>query len=246
MSALTLDIDIAPSVLFFLGSFRVTTTFLLQVCMSILIIFIFVKVARGWKVVPSKFQLAVETLVGAALSQVDKVTQNDVKTRKIFPLVFTFFIFILISNLFTLLPGLGAISVMTSAGKTALFRSILADYSMVLMMTLITVILCQILFIIYNGFLKYLKKWFNFSSPLAFVLGLMDIIGEIAKVLSLSFRLFGNVFAGEVLMLVVTALVPFFVPFPFFALTLFSSVIQAFVFALLSAIFISSSMEIVD
>jgi F-type H+-transporting ATPase subunit a len=244
---MTLDIDIAPSVLFNLGQLSVTTTFILQVFMTLLLAGVFIFTAQHWRLIPSKGQLLIEGIISLALSQVNKITQNEVKTKKIFPLVFTFFIFIASSNLITLLPGLGAITIHDIGGQqTAFFRSILADYSMVLVMTLITVILCQIIFIIYNGWFKYFSKWFNFSSPLAFILGLMDIVGEFAKILSLSFRLFGNVFAGEVLLLVVTALAPYVIPFPFFALTLFSSVIQAYVFAILSAVFISYNMEVVD
>jgi F-type H+-transporting ATPase subunit a len=242
---MTLAIDIAPQVLFSIGTFGVTTTFILQWLVSLLLIVVFILVAKKWQVVPGKFQLVIEMLITAAYNQIEKVTGDSGKTKKIFPLIFTFFIFILVANLITLFPGLGAISWRSGGADISLFRSVLADYGMVLVMTLITVILCQVLFIFYNGLIPYLKKWFNFSSPLAFVLGLMDIIGELAKILSLSFRLFGNVFAGEVLMLVITTLVPFLVPFPFFALTLFSSVIQAYVFALLSAVFISSSMDVV-
>ena len=234
-------INLGPSVLFTISGFNFTTTFILQLLISWSIAYLLIYVANHWQKVPSKPQLILEMIFTATYGQLDKITRDHDKTKKIFPLIFTFFFFILIANLFTLIPGLGAIK----AGNISLFRSVLADYSAVLMMTLITVFLSQFLFIFYNGWLKYLKKWFNFSNPLAFILGLMDIIGELAKVLSLSFRLFGNVFAGEVLLLVMSTLAPFVVPLPFFALTLFSSVIQAYVFALLSAIFISSAMEIV-
>lgn len=239
-------INLAPSILFHLGPLAITTTFLLQLLISLLIIATFSYLARNYRLIPGKFQLLMEELIMAAWKQVNTITGSYDKTKKIFPLIFCFFIFIATSNLFTLLPGLGAVNIASESGKTALFRSVLADYSMVLVLTLITVFLAQFLFILYNGLWAYLKKFFNFSSPLAFVLGLMDIIGELAKILSLSFRLFGNVFAGEVLMAVITALVPFIIPFPFFALTLFSSVIQAFVFSVLSAVFISSSMESVS
>lgn len=236
-------INLAPSVVFRLGFLPITTTFLLQLLICAIIIITFSLLAKNFRQVPGKFQLMIEDLIMAAWNQINVITGSYDKTKKIFPLIFCFFIFIATSNLFTLLPGLGAISIESETGRTALFRSVLADYSMVLVLTMITVFLAQFLFILYNGFWTYCKKFFNFSSPLAFVLGLMDIIGELAKILSLSFRLFGNVFAGEVLLGVITALVPFFIPFPFFALTLFSSIIQAFVFSILSAVFIASSME---
>ena len=239
-------INLAPSILFSIGPWHITTTFILQIIVSLLIIWIFVYTVRHWKTVPGKFQLLVETLVKFAYNQVDKVTNDPVRTHKIFPLIFTFFIFIMISNLFTLVPGMGAIFVRTSTQDISLFRSVLADYSMVLVLTMIVIVLSQVLFIFYNGFRKYFHKWFNFSSPMAFALGIMDIISEFAKILSLSFRLFGNVFAGEVLAIVIGSLVPFFVPIPFLVLNIFSSVIQAYVFSLLAAIFINSTMEVVN
>ncbi len=239
-------INLAPSVVFSIGSFGFTTTFLLQVFISFLIFFIFLWTAIKWQKRPNKRQLLVEFILQAALNQLDKITNNRQISTKIFPLIFTFFIFILFSNLFTLLPGLGAIEIATASGKTSLFRSVLADYSAVLVLTLVSLTVAQVSFILVNGLGKYLGKFFNFSNPLNFFLGLMDLVGEIAKILSLSFRLFGNVFAGEVLLAVITSLVPLLAPLPFFALSLLSAVIQAYVFALLSAIFISTAMERIE
>lgn len=241
-------ISLAPTTVFSIGEFNVTTTFILQLFVTILISTALIVVVKKWQDKPNKFQLFVETLVAAAVSQIASVTQGDKKrSEKILPLVFSYFVFILVSNLLTLIPGLGAISVATSSGaQTALFRSVLADYSAILVMTLITVTVSQIAYILAKGLGAYLKQFIDLSNPLNFFLGIMNIIGELAKILSLSFRLFGNVFAGEVLLLVITSLIPFVVPLPFFALTLFSSVIQAYVFSILSAVFISQAMEVAE
>ncbi|MBQ6438209.1 F0F1 ATP synthase subunit A [bacterium] len=239
-------ISLSPSVLFAIGPLQVTTTLLLQIVIIAAIAALFICVVRHWQAVPGKLQWAVESLVLAAYDQVDKITNDKARTAKLFPLAFTLFIFILVSNLVTVIPGLGALSWHAPTGDISLFRAALADYSMILVMTLIVVIGCQVVFISVNGPLKYVKKWLNFSSPLAFVLGLMDVISEFAKVLSLSFRLYGNVFAGEVLVGVMTALVPYFVPFPFFVLSTFSGVIQAYVFALLATIFLNQSLDKVE
>lgn len=237
-----LEVSLTPGVLFYIGPLAVTTTLILQFVVSAIIIAVLVSTRRHWSPLPSKFQLLVEMLVMAVWNQVQGITGDEKRSRQLFPLAFCLFTFIAVSNLITLFPGLGAISY----GNISLFRSVLADYSMILVMTLIVIITCQICFIAVNGFGKYFHKFFNFSSPIAFFLGIMDIIGELAKILSLSFRLFGNVFAGEVLMAVMTALVPYFVPFPFFVLTLFSSVIQAYVFALLATIFINGSLDVIE
>ncbi len=238
-------VALAPAVLFTIGSLKITTTFILQIFISLFLMTIFLWVAKNWQKRPKKLQLIVESIIEFMFLQVDKVTTNRQKTLKVFPLVFTLFIFILTSNLFTNIPGMGAWTILTSEGiKTPLFRSVLADYSAILVLTLITVTVAQFVFILTQGFGKYLKQFLDFSGPINFFLGLMNLIGEIAKILSLSFRLFGNVFAGEVLMSIITALVPFILPLPFFVLTLFSAVIQAYVFAILSTVFVSANIVI--
>jgi len=237
-----MNISLVPGTLFHIGPLAVTTTLILQYLVMILIVTVMISTYKHWKKVPGKFQVLIEWLVMAVYNQVLSLTGNEKRARQIFPLAFCLFTYILVCNLITLIPGLGAISY----GNISLFRSVLADYSMILVMTLIVVIGCQICFIWVNGLGAYLKKFLNFSSPIAFFLGLMDVVGELAKILSLSFRLFGNVFAGEVLMAVVTALIPYVIPFPFFVLTTFSSVIQAYVFALLATIFINSSLEAIE
>ena len=238
-------VALAPAVVFTIGSLKITTTFILQVFVSLFLMTIFLRVAKNWQKRPKKLQLVVEAVIEFMFAQIDKVTINRQKTLKIFPLIFTLFIFVLTSNLFTNIPGMGAWTIVALDGtKTSLFRSVLADYSAVLVLTLITVTVAQVVFIFTQGLSKYLKQFLDFSNPINFFLGLMNLIGEMAKILSLSFRLFGNVFAGEVLMSIITALVPLVLPLPFLVLGLFSAVIQAYVFAILSTVFVSSNIAI--
>ena len=238
-------VALAPAVVFTIGSLKISTTFILQVFVSLFLMTIFLRVAKNWQKRPKKLQLVVEAVIEFMFAQIDKVTINRQKTLKIFPLIFTLFIFVLTSNLFTNIPGMGAWTIVALDGtKTSLFRSVLADYSAVLVLTLITVTVAQVVFIFTQGLSKYLKQFLDFSNPINFFLGLMNLIGEMAKILSLSFRLFGNVFAGEVLMSIITALVPLVLPLPFLVLGLFSAVIQAYVFAILSTVFVSSNIAI--
>jgi F-type H+-transporting ATPase subunit a len=90
-------------------------------------------------------------------------------------------------------------------------------------------------------FLKfsYSKRYFNFSNPIDFIVGIIEFLSEISKILSFSFRLFGNIFAGEMLLVVITSLTIGIATLPFYALELFVGVIQAFVFFMLTAVFIS-------
>lgn len=239
-----LDISLAPDVLFYLGTFAVTNSFLWAVILSLFLMvcvlllrFVFLRE------IPGRTQAAVEILIEGGYDFVRSVIGSDAKARRVFPLVMTMFIFILITNLFTLIPGQSAVTIETVEGPRALFRAVMADYGAVFMLTMVSIIIMQIVSIAVSGPFGYLGRFLNFKSPLGFVLGLMDIVGELAKVLSLSFRLFGNIFAGEVLGAVMLFLLPFLVPAPFLFLGLLSAVVQAFVFPMLTLVFITQVSE---
>lgn len=236
----TISVFLAPETLFSIGSFPITNAFFWEIVLSLIIIVTAVRLRYTLKQQPGTFQNVVELLIESGYNFVDTITKDKAKTKKVFPLAFTMFFFILATNLFGFLPGAAAVRY----GDASLFRSVMADYSFVLMLTMITIITVQVVAIVTNGPFGYLKKFINFSSPLNFILGMMDIISEFAKILSLSFRLFGNIFAGEVLAAVMLYLMPFFLPLPFLFLGLLSAVIQAFVFSLLTTIFITMASEL--
>lgn len=117
-----------------------------------------------------------------------------------------------------------------------IFRAGTADINMTLALAIFSQFMAQ-----YFGFshigLGYLKKFFNFSSPIMFFVGILELMGEFTKIISYAFRLFGNIFAGEVLLVVIAYLVPVVVPMPFYGLELFVGLIQALVFSMLSVVF---------
>ncbi|MBW7944299.1 F0F1 ATP synthase subunit A [Patescibacteria group bacterium] len=116
-----------------------------------------------------------------------------------------------------------------------LLRAGTADLNMTIALGLISVGLTQYYGLKYLS-LGYLKKYINFSSPINFAVGLLEIILEFAKVVSFAFRLFGNIFAGEVLLAVISFLVAVIAPMPFYGLELFVGFIQALVFSMLSVV----------
>lgn len=193
--------------------------------------------------VPGKMQNLIEMLVSGAYDFTESIIGPGKKAKRVFPLIATMFFFVLIANLLTFIPGQAAFTLETAGGTVPLFRAIIADYGLVFMMTIVVVLLFQIIAIAVSGPLAYLGRFFNFRSPLKLFLGIMDLIGEIAKVVSLSFRLFGNIFAGEVLGAVMLFLAPFFLPLPFQFLGLLTAVVQAFVFSVLTLVFISMASE---
>lgn len=203
----------------------------------------FVVVSSKLKDVPSGIQNVIEMLIEGSYSFVESIIGPGKKAKRVFPLIATMFIFIVFSNLLVYIPGQSAFTLNTAEGPVAIFRAVMSDYGLVLMMTLVSVIIMQIVAIAVSGPFKYLGKFINFKSPLKFFLGLMDLIGEIAKIVSLSFRLFGNIFAGEVLGAVMLFLFPFFTPLPFMFLGLLTALVQAFVFSVLTLVFISMASE---
>ena len=118
------------------------------------------------------------------------------------------------------------------------FRAGTADLNTTLALALISVVLTQI-YGVYFQKLHYFGKFINFSSPMNFIVGLLETVLELAKVMSFAFRLFGNIFAGEVLLAVMMFLVPLVIPMPFYGMEIFVGFIQALVFSMLSLVFFS-------
>lgn len=126
--------------------------------------------------------------------------------------------------------------------SVALLRGANADINMTLALALISVGATQY-FGLKFAHLGYLKKFFNFSSPISFFIGILELLGEFSRIMSFSFRLFGNIFAGEVLIAVISFLVPVIVPTPFMAFELFVGILQAYVFAMISTVTFSMAAE---
>lgn len=119
-----------------------------------------------------------------------------------------------------------------------LFRGPTADLNTTIALAIIAFVAIQ-----YFGFktlgIHYGKRFINFKNPIMFFVGILEIISDISKMISFSFRLFGNIFAGEVLLSVMAFLMPFLAPMPFLMLELFVGFIQALVFSTLTAVFIN-------
>jgi len=126
--------------------------------------------------------------------------------------------------------------------KAPIFRPGSADLNTTLALAIVSVLATQVFGLMALKF-SYLKRFFNFSSPIDFFVGILEIISEFAKIISFAFRLFGNIFAGEVLLVVITFLIPIVVPMPFYGLELFVGFIQALVFALLSLVFFNMATQ---
>lgn len=198
---------------------------------------------RRMKAVPSGFQNLLETVVEKLSNLTINIIGQEKLANKIFPLIATFFVFILVNNWAGLLPGFGSIGAkeMGENGHQVLvpfLRAGTADLNTTLALALISVFTIQFVGIAVVGLRNYGKKFFNFSSPIMFFVGVLELVSECIKIVSFSFRLFGNIFAGEVLLIVISTLVPFIVPLPFYVMEIFVGFIQALVFTMLTLVFI--------
>ncbi len=123
-----------------------------------------------------------------------------------------------------------------------LFRSAFSDINNTLALGF-----CSFLIVEFFGFrslgLGYLRKFFNFSNPVLTFVGFLELVSEFIRIISFAFRLFGNIFAGEVLIIMLTFLMPFLLVDVIYGLELFVGFIQAAVFSLLTLVFLVMAVE---
>jgi len=221
---------------------------------------------RRMELVPKGLQNATEMIIEALYGLVEDVAGSRL-APSIFPLVATIFFFVLISNWLDLLtPILAAVGFReVHEGKEViipLLRSPSTDLNFPLALAIISVTLTQVWGIRELGFLHYTGKFINISGFRRFVgllfgrgegsligallqgfldfyMGVVEFVSEVAKLISFSFRLFGNIFAGEVLLLVMPSFLSMLLPLPFLGLEVFVGLIQAFIFAVLTLAFIT-------
>jgi len=229
------EISLKAQEIFYMGNFLVTNSLFLTFFVCFILIFFAFLIRGKISLVPGKFQSVAEIGAEGLLGLMESTLGSAKKAEKYFPLVATIFIFIMCSNLLGIFPGVGSLSL----HEKPLFRSPAADLNFTLAFAVISVIATNILGMQAVGSFKHIGKYLNFSNPINFFIGILEIISEFAKIISLSFRLFGNVFAGEVLLTIISFLAPYFIPLPFLFLELFVGLIQAFIFAMITLVSIS-------
>jgi len=272
----SLHISLVAETIFSLFGFPITNSLLTTWLVMIVFLGFVFFATQSIRLIPSRLQSLLEVVVEGLYSLFETILHE--KTRRFFPLLMTFFLFIILQNWSGLLPGVGTIGLNKTevAHDTALpagsdehlpdpylpvdphlpaampvepveeshssfvplFRAGTADLNTTLALALIAVAMVQ-----YVGFttLKgaYARRFINFSSPISFFIGILEIVQEFSRILSFAFRLFGNVFAGEVLLVVMAFLMPLLLPVPFLGMELFVGFIQALVFTMLTTVFLS-------
>lgn len=228
---------------------HLTNSMLYGLLMAGLVLFLFTWAARGTKVHPdNKLRFAVESLVEFVLQLGEDNLGSRKRSIQYMPLLLTLFTFILFSNLFALVPGVGTVNVATDHGATPLLRAFTADLNATLAMAILTIGTIQVVAIRELGIKKHLKHYFTNKpwNPMNFFIGAIEVMGEFIRILTLSMRLFGVIYAGEVLIHVVGELAGNFgwaATFPIYLLEIFFGVIQAYLFMMLSMVYLGIAIH---
>ncbi|HVM73727.1 MAG TPA: F0F1 ATP synthase subunit A [Candidatus Paceibacterota bacterium] len=234
-----ISVMLAPEPLGSLWGIPITNTLVTSwVAIALLILFAIILRSR-LSYTPGRFQLLIESLVIYIQDFIKETLESEKWSRRAFPLLITIFLFIAMSNLIEFTPGIGSVGFFSPDGSfVPLFRSVNTDLNVTLTLAIISVISIEIFGILAVGFWRYTGKFINFTSPLNFLVGLIELVSELSRFVSFSFRLFGNIFAGEVLIAVVSYFVPYILPVPLMGFEVFVGFVQAAVFALLTLFFI--------
>jgi F-type H+-transporting ATPase subunit a len=239
-----LSVHLDPYIVGYVGDVPITATLITVWLVMVLLIALAFTVKSRLALIPGKLQSMFELIIGGAYDYVLDVLENKQVTDRYFPVIATIFIFILGINWVGLIPGVGAFGFYDENHHLIpLLYPGATDLNITIGLALVAFVTIEVAGVLAIGVWKYEGKFINFRSPMGFVLGLIELISELARLISFSFRLFGNIFAGKTLLLVVMFFVPYLLPVPIYAYELFVGVIQAAVFAILTLFFIKLAIE---
>ena len=245
--AAELSIHLAPTILGYLGGLPITNTLVMTWFVMAVLIITSLLIRRNLKEKPGKFQLVFEEIIGYIKNFIEDTLQDKALSTKVFPLITTIFLFILATNWIGLLPGVDTIGIHINSHGEDKFVGFLhpgnTDLNATIALALIAFFTIETIGIIKLGGLTYLSKFITFKSPMAFMVGIIELFSEFARLISFAFRLFGNIFAGKTLLLVAVFFVPYIVPVPLLGFEMFVGFIQAFIFAILTLFFIKLATE---
>ncbi len=227
----------APETILQIGPIPITNTILDTLLVDAVIIGGVFYLSKKIALIPNNpFQNAIEAVIEVFYTLTESVAQHA--ALKIFPYFMSFFLFILLANWSSLIPGVGTIGIREHGELIPLFRGTTSDLNTTLALALVSGIATHALSIRTIGFKDYFSRYLSFN-PINLFIGILEIISEITKIISLSFRLFGNIFAGEVVLLTVSSIFAFIFPLPFLLLEVIVGAVQALVFSMLTMVFMA-------
>lgn len=236
------EIHLKAEELFSIGNFPVTNSLLTSFLISMFFVVLALFVRKNLAYVPGRLQNFFEYIIENILKLMDSILKERRLSEKYLPLVATIFLFVLTANWFGLMPGVGSLG-LAREHLVAFLRSPSTDLNFTIALAMVAVFSVNLLGFLVLGFGRYFSKFFTLKNPIFSFVGLLELLSEFVKIISFSLRLFGNIFAGKVLLLIISFLLPYFAPLPFLVLELFVGFIQAFIFAILTLVFVAMAVE---
>lgn len=254
-----MSVPIIAEPVFHVGTFPVTNALVNSTILTVGLVLFAAVLRFNLSKIPGKLQNAFEAFLEFLFGYFDQVTGDREKSKKFLPIVGTLFIFILLSNWMGLIPGTGSIGVWESIHNeielVPILRPAASDLNLTLALAALSITITHVFGMFTLGFFSHWNKFIQVGtvwkaikslkpidilvSLVEFVVGFIELFSEAAKVVSLSLRLFGNIFAGEVLLTVLSSLVAFVIPLPFMVMELIVGVVQATVFSLLVLVYLT-------
>jgi F-type H+-transporting ATPase subunit a len=247
-------VPLAAEPIFHVLGLSITNSMFVGAVMACLVLFVFTLAAQRTSLRPnSKFGFAVETGLDAVLSLGEENFGSRKKAIKYMPLLLTLFTFILFSNFFELIPGVGSINVQSGDAVTPLLRPFTTDLNATLAMAILTIGTVQFYALKELGLKKHFLHYFAvvtpWWNPMNVFIGLIEVMGEFIRIITLSMRLFGVIYAGEVLLHVIGSLSGNLAPIatlPVYFMELFFGAIQAYLFMMLSMVYLANATHSED
>ena len=252
--------ELPAGVVFHLLGFPITNSIIAAWLSIIVLVGISYAVTRRLKLIPTRVQSMLESALGWLLNFCQDVAGKE-NGRRFFPVVATIFLFVITNAWLSLIPGFGSILITNAEGEVVeLFRGANTDINLPLALALISFIFVEYWGIRSFGGLRYLRKFVNvgqffrsigqlvrgrlragisglFTGIVDIFVGILEALSELVRIISFTFRLFGNMTGGEILLLMILFLVPFILAIPFYGLELLIGFVQALIFAGLTLVF---------
>lgn len=245
--------SIASPILGNVGPLTIATSTITVTLITVLFIFLCIKVSKS-KLIPGKFQHILEMFYEAVASFIVSIIGDKEKANKIVPYVGAIMTYLIVANLLPMFPGIGSLYVVIGGEHVPLLRGATTDFNTTFGLALAVVVTMQVIGMREQGVLGYLSHFIQIKqvikgfkksigegvvSIVGFLVGLIEIVSEIAKVLSLSLRLFGNMFAHEVLTVILLGAFSVAVPALWMGMGLLVGVVQSVVFVALITVYYS-------
>ena len=237
------EVHLAPQKVFAIGGFTVTNTLLSAWLTTIVIVLLFGLGTRKMSIVPGRLQGLLEFLIEALYGFVKSIA-GDYYARRFFPVLATMFLFVAFNAWMALLPIYPSVGFTAEGSEhvtTHLFRSAGTDINMPLALAVISFVFFESWGFRVHKF-GYLKEFFRFGNPIQTFIGLLEFISHFIRVISFTFRLFGNMLAGEIVLFMMTFLTVFMTPIIFYGLEILVGGVQALVFMGLTLVFTSMAV----